>query len=181
MIVRWSLAELPEVLAEVGAEDGAHAISVLVKDLSEFPAETREAVARCLAQEEAEMPFDLGRGPLLRVKMLRLAEQDHVLLVTMHHIITDGWSTRIMVREFSQLYQAYSKGNESFSLPELPIQYADFSVWQREWLQGTILQKQLQYWKQSLAGIQTLELPTDRQRPPGPWPASTRRAAASSL
>ena len=143
----------------------AHAISVLVKDLSEFPAETREAVARCLAQEEAEMPFDLGRGPLLRVKMLRLAEQDHVLLVTMHHIITDGWSTGIMVREFSQLYQAYSKGNESFSLPELPIQYADFSVWQREWLQGTILQKQLQYWKQSLAGIQTLELPTDRQRP----------------
>ena len=143
----------------------AGAVPVLVKDLSALRVENREAEARRLAQEEAEQPFNLSQGPLLRIKMLRLAERNHVLLVTMHHIITDGWSTGIMVREFSQLYQACSTGKENFRLPELPIQYADFSVWQREWLQGEILQNQLQYWKQSLTGVQTLELPTDRQRP----------------
>ncbi|HEV3316427.1 MAG TPA: amino acid adenylation domain-containing protein [Candidatus Angelobacter sp.] len=142
----------------------AMSFSMLLTDLSGLPEEVGEAEAKRLAEEEAGQPFDLNRGPLLRVKLVRLAEQEHVLLVTMHHIVSDGWSIGIMVREFIQLYEAYAKGEERL-LPELPIQYADFSVWQREWLQGAILEEQVQYWMQQLAGVQALELPTDRPRP----------------
>ena len=125
----------------------------------------REAEVRRLAAEEAQRPFDLARGPLLRVCLLKLGEEDHGLLVTMHHIVTDGWSMGVFVRELSALYQAFSTGRPS-PLAGLPIQYADFAAWQREWLQGAVLEGQLGYWQEQLAGAPgLLELPTDRPRP----------------
>jgi amino acid adenylation domain-containing protein len=125
----------------------------------------REAETRRLINEEAQQPFDLAKKPLLRVKLLRLAKKEHVLLVTMHHIISDGWSMSIFVQELVALYQASVTGNPS-PLPPLPIQYADFAHWQREWLQGEVLDTLLAYWKQQLAGIPPgLELPGDRPRP----------------
>ncbi len=136
-----------------------------VVDLRELPEEKRESRARTLAIEEAKTPFDLESGPLLRATVLRLGEEDHVGLFTMHHIISDGWSMGILIREVAAIYDAYSNGKPS-PLPELPIQYADFSQWQRQWLQGEVLESQLQYWKQKLDGLPpVLELPTDRPRP----------------
>jgi amino acid adenylation domain-containing protein len=125
-------------------------------------AERRQEAQR-LARAEAERPFDLAHGPLLRVKLLRLGEQEHVLVVTMHHIISDGWSTGVMVREFSRLYEAYTRG-EGSSLEELQIQYGDYTVWQREWLQGEGMEEHLGYWKQQLAGVEALDLPTEGKR-----------------
>jgi amino acid adenylation domain-containing protein/non-ribosomal peptide synthase protein (TIGR01720 family) len=114
---------------------------------------------------EAEKPFDLETGPLLRVTVLRLEPQTHVLLVTMHHIISDGWSIGVLVRELSALYQAYVT-DTTHPLPDLPIQYADFAGWQRQWLAGEVLETQLNYWKEQLADIPPLlELPTDHPRP----------------
>src|SRR5262249_34992921 len=105
------------------------------------------------------------QGPLWRVLLFRLAEQDQVLLLTMHHIISDAWSLGVFVREVALLYQAAILGQPA-TLPELPIQYADYAVWQREWLQGEVLQQQLGYWKQQLAEAPAaLDLPTDRPRP----------------
>src|ERR1043165_5090331 len=125
-----------------------------------------EAEVRVLAAREERAPFDLANGPLLRASLLRLAAEDHVLLLTMHHIISDGWSMGIFVRELSACYNAFAAGVEP-QLPELPVQYADYAVWQREWLQGEVLEAQLQYWREQLAGApQVLELPTDRPRPP---------------
>jgi len=115
--------------------------------------------------EEARRPFDLARGPLLRVSVLQLSEDEQVGLLTMHHIVSDGWSTGILIREMATLYQTYSSGSPS-PLPELPVQYADFASWQREWLQGEVLQAQLKYWKQQLEGSPPLlELPADHPRP----------------
>jgi aspartate racemase len=140
-------------------------VQLPVVDLSELPAGEREKEARRLASEEARRPFDLGKGPLLRASLLRLGEEDHVLLLTMHHIVSDGWSAGILMRELSLLYEAYSAGKAS-PLAELPIQYADFAVWQREWLQGEVLEKQLSYWRERLGDdLPVLELPTDRVRP----------------
>lgn len=118
--------------------------------------------------DEALLPFDLSSGPLVRAKLLKLAEDKHVLLVTMHHIISDAWSIGIFVREFAALYNAFSSGRES-PLPELAIQYADFAQWQREWLQGEVLREQLDYWKEQLGGkLPVIELPVDRPRPAVP-------------
>ncbi|HKH45887.1 MAG TPA: amino acid adenylation domain-containing protein, partial [Thermoanaerobaculia bacterium] len=134
-------------------------------DLSEVPDEVREDGARELALEEARSPFDLGHGPLLRSGLLRLAEREHLLLVTLHHIVSDGWSLGVLLREIEALYPAFLRGEPS-PLPELPLQYADFARWQRSWLQGEVLERQLAYWKEKLAGAPTLlELPTDRPRP----------------
>jgi hypothetical protein len=116
------------------------------------------------AREEAETGFDLSRGPLLRVKVLKLEEERHALLFTMHHIVSDGWSMEILSREMGTLYRAYRDGEES-PLEELAIQYADFAVWQREWLRGEVLERELEYWRGRLAGIEVLELPSDRPRP----------------
>ena len=139
--------------------------SLEVQDLSASAHEQREEQARRLAAEEAGTPFDLSRGPLLRVRLLRLGEEEHVLLLTMHHIISDGWSMGVLIREVATLYEAYAHGEES-PLEELPIQYADFAVWQREWLSGEVLEKQLNYWRGQLAGAPpVLELPTDKPRP----------------
>ena len=125
----------------------------------------REAEVERLVTEASQHPFDLAHGPLLRVSLLQLGEQEHVMLLSMHHIISDGWSMGIFVREFSALYRAFSAGEPS-PLAELPIQYADFAAWQREWLQGEVLETQLAYWKQHLGGnLPVLELPTDYPRP----------------
>src|ERR1700730_12481503 len=141
-------------------------VQLPVIDLSELPAGEREGEAGRLASEEARRPFDLGKGPLLRASLLRLAEEDHVLLLTMHHIVSDGWSAGILMRELTTLYEAFSEGKPS-PLAELPIQYADFAVWQRGWLQGEVLEEQLGYWRERLGDdLPVLELPTDRVRPP---------------
>ncbi len=136
-----------------------------VVDLSGLEAEARTSEAQRLANEEAQQPFDLSRGPLLRMRLLRLSEAEHVLLLTMHHIISDGWSLGVLGQELATLYEAYQAG-ESSPLAELAIQYADFAVWQREWLRGEVLEKQLEYWREQLGGeLPVLELPTDRPRP----------------
>ncbi|MBC1235685.1 non-ribosomal peptide synthetase [Nostoc sp. 2RC] len=118
-----------------------------------------------LLTQESQQPFDLTQGPLFRAKLLRLAQQEHILLLQMHHIISDGWSTEVLLQEIALLYKAFLNKTAS-PLPEISIQYKDFVHWQRQWLQGEILQNQLSYWKQQLADIPTvLQLPTDRPRP----------------
>jgi amino acid adenylation domain-containing protein len=141
------------------------AFTLPLTDLISAPVESREAEALRLAQQEAQRPFDLGRGPLLRVRLLRIKELHHVLLLTMHHIVTDGWSMGIMVREIARLYEAYLK-NEDSGLPELGIQYADYAVWQRAWLQGEVLEQQINYWRIQLANVPVLDVPTDHARSP---------------
>ncbi|MGA4358649.1 amino acid adenylation domain-containing protein, partial [Ralstonia nicotianae] len=117
------------------------------------------------AEAEARTPFDLEQGPLIRGRLVKLGEQEHVLLITMHHIVSDGWSQGVLARELGMLYEAYRSGGED-PLPALPIQYADYAVWQRRWLEGAELQRQGTYWEQALAGAPTLlSLPTDRARP----------------
>ncbi|HEX8559883.1 MAG TPA: amino acid adenylation domain-containing protein, partial [Pyrinomonadaceae bacterium] len=143
-----------------------HAAAALaVTDLGALPEGEREGEARRLAEAEARKPFDLAAGPLLRAKLLRLADDEHVLLFTMHHIVSDGWSMSVLVGEVAALYAAFVKGEES-PLPELSIQYADFAVWQRRRLTGEELERQLSYWRERLKGAPpVLELPTDRPRP----------------
>nr|WP_244172052.1 non-ribosomal peptide synthetase [Myxococcus virescens] len=136
-----------------------------IVDLRSLPAARREEEAQRIAQEASQRPFDLESGPLLRIALLALSEQDHVLVLVMHHIVSDGWSMGLLVRELTELYASFSQGQPSH-LPELPLQYADYAVWQREWLQGDVLDAQLGYWKQRLDGApRLLELPTDRPRP----------------
>jgi len=149
-------------------------VQVITRDLSlrvraaalgEVSGERREAEAVRLAGEQGREAFDLERGPLLRVSLLRMSEDDHVLVMTMHHIVTDGWSMGVLVREVGTLYRCYSTGIAS-PLKELEIQYADFAIWQREWLEGKPLDDQLAYWKKRLGGaLPMLQLPTDRPRP----------------
>src|SRR6185312_7191192 len=124
-----------------------------------------EGELAALSEQEARAPFDLEAGPLIRGRLVRLAEDEHVLLVTMHHIVSDGWSMGVLVRELNALYRAFL-GGKADPLPELEIQYADYAVWQRQWMEGEILQQQAAYWKTTLAGAPTLlELPTDHTRP----------------
>jgi hypothetical protein len=144
--------------------EAAGAVAVPVVDLSGLEPALRESQARLLVQSEGERSFDLSKGPLLRVMLLRLGEQEHVLSVNLHHIVTDGWSTGILVREFMALYEAYSENRPS-PLPELKIQYADFAQWQRGWLSGEVLEKELDYWRVQLSGLEPLEMPTDHARP----------------
>jgi acyl carrier protein len=134
-----------------------------VEDLSGLRVEEREVEARRRAREEAGRGFDLRRGPLMRVKVLKLGEAEHVLLCTMHHIVSDAWSMGVLVREVCALYQAFSMGQagEASPLEELPVQYADYAIWQREWLKGEVLEAELEYWREQLAGIEAQQLPTD--------------------
>ena len=136
-------------------------------DLSALPPHVRQQEVTRLAQQQARRPFDLSTGPLLRLLLLRLAEDEHVLLLTMHHIISDGWSMGVLVREVMALYEAELGGTSaSAELAPLPIQYADYAHWQREWLTGERLGEQLSYWREQLAGApQLLDLPTDHPRP----------------
>ncbi|MBC8449436.1 MAG: amino acid adenylation domain-containing protein, partial [Chloroflexi bacterium] len=140
-------------------------LTLPVVSLDHLPPEQREAEARRIAAEEVLRPFDLTRGPLFRAILLRLAAGDHVLILPLHHIIADGWSIGVLLRELATLYTAFSAGQPS-PLPELPIQYADYTAWQRETLQGSFLEQEVAYWRQQLAGAPpVLELPADRPRP----------------
>ncbi|MGN9822086.1 amino acid adenylation domain-containing protein, partial [Streptomyces sp. SD11] len=121
--------------------------------------------ARDLVAVDATVPFDLTRGPLVRATLVRLAPDEHVLALSVHHVVFDEWSDRVFRRELSALYEAFREG-EPDPLPPLPVQYADFAAWQRQWLTGDVLDLQLDYWKARLAGAPVLELPTDRPRPP---------------
>ncbi|HEY9842832.1 MAG TPA: condensation domain-containing protein, partial [Candidatus Obscuribacterales bacterium] len=124
-----------------------------------------EAEAPELARAEAYAPFDLSAGPLLRARLLKLTADIHLLVLNLHHIISDGWSWRVMMQELEQSYAGFCQG-EAVSLPELPVQYADFAHWQREWFQSEVFGTQLGYWKQQLAHAPVLlQLPTDRPRP----------------
>ena len=141
-----------------------------VVDLRNLPTAEQEAETRRLATEERSRPFDLSQEPLLRVMLLQLDSSEHIILLNLHHIVSDGWSIGVLIRELGAIYTAMSS-NKPSPLPELPIQYADFAHWQREWLQGvggtheSPLQAQLAYWKQQLDNISLLNLPTDRPRP----------------
>ncbi len=146
-------------------------------DISHLPEPLRELEAMKLADREAQRPFDLSAGPLLRVSLLKLDQQEHVLLLNMHHIISDGWSRGILVQEFAEFYGAYVNERQP-QLPELAIQYADYAVWQRQWLHNSSLQTQLAYWKRQLhEAAPVLDLATDRPRPA----VQTHRGAAHSF
>ncbi len=153
-----------------GAQDAPTLnIPIPVVDLRELPQVERETQERKLTTLEAQRPFNLSTGPLLRVTLLRLDETEHIMLLNLHHIVADGWSMGVLIRELSAIYTIETlhatSGQVKTTLPELPIQYADFAYWQREWLQGEVLAKQLGYWRQQLDGISMLNLPTDRPRP----------------
>jgi len=140
-------------------------IKINIIDLSHLPAAERENETNRITIEETGQPFNLEQGPLLRVSLLTLAADAHILIYTMHHIVTDGWSIDLFKREWGIIYEAFL-ANQPSPLPELSVQYADFALWQREWFQGGPLQKQLSYWKNILSGdIPILEMPADRQRP----------------
>ncbi|HEX3128096.1 MAG TPA: non-ribosomal peptide synthase/polyketide synthase [Thermoanaerobaculia bacterium] len=142
-------------------EQVIHAAAPLEIPIEDLP----EAETARVVRAEVDTPFDLVRGPLVRARLLRLAEEDWLLVLTMHHIVSDGWSIGVLVRESAELYKAFVQGRPS-PLPELPIQYLDFALWQREWLRGEILESQLRWWREELSGAPALlELPTDRPRP----------------
>jgi amino acid adenylation domain-containing protein len=156
----------------VGAVQEIHPwrpLSLPVVDLSSLPAATRDAESRRIAAGMAERPFDLrSKTLLLRTLLLRLADEGHVVLWSTHHIVSDGWSLgAVFLPEMVALYAAFLEGRPS-PLPVLPVQYADYAVWQREWLRGPVLENQLGYWRQRLAGLSPLELPADRPRPAVP-------------
>lgn len=132
--------------------------------LESFPEADRELVVQRLVRAAAQQPFDLASDALFRTTVFRLGEQEHVLLVVMHHIISDGWSMEVLVRDVRRGYRALCQGVPS-ELPELPIQYADYATWQRQWLNGEVLERQLSYWRNQLDGLSQLNLPTDRPRP----------------
>jgi amino acid adenylation domain-containing protein len=141
-------------------------LSLATLDLRDLAEDVREGEVSRLMNEDACKPFDLERDMLLRARLLRLADEEHVLVLVMHHIVSDGWSTNVFAKELAELYAAYSAGMPS-PLAELPVQYADYASWQRRWMEGGTLEEQLRYWRERLADApQVLELPTDRPRPP---------------
>ncbi|MHC5933206.1 non-ribosomal peptide synthetase [Nostoc sp.] len=153
------------------------ALALPIVDLQSLPEDALEAEVQRLATEEQARPFDLAKEALVRSTLLQLSQAEYVLLFTMHHIVCDQWSFEVLTWEVAELYKAFSKGKLS-PLPELPIQYADFAVWQQQWLQGEVREAQLSYWKQQLSNIPSvLELPTDHPRPP----IQTNRGAKQSL
>jgi amino acid adenylation domain-containing protein len=163
-----------EVLRAVFLEDRGRPVQVLsprlswclpIIDLQGLERDRREALASQLTDQEIHRSFDLARGPLFRGCVLRLAANEHVVVLAVHHIVSDGWSTGLLVREMVVLYGAFTQSRPS-PLAELPIQYADFAAWQRSWLQGEVLERQLEYWRRHMAGAApVLELPFDHRRP----------------
>lgn len=152
-------------------------LTLPVLKLRDLPESEREVELLSVIAKEAQKSFDLARGPLLRTVLVQLDESDHVLLVTLHHIISDAWSNSILIGEIAALYTSFVTGKPA-ALPALPIQYAEFSVWQRKWLQSEIFERQLSYWKQKLTGMPAVvELPADYPRPP----ARTFRAGTELL
>ena len=155
----------------------SRAVDMHVVDLTAWPEPERLAELQRRTDQEARRPFDLSRDLMLRASVLRLADDEHALILTMHHIASDSWSMGVLVQELADLYTAFAHGQPS-PLPPLPIQYADYSVWQRQGLQGERLDAELAYWRQRLAGAPAvLELPTDRPRPA----VQTFRGARESL
>ena len=169
-----SLVQRHETLRTVfprGADDSLaqaplqRPLEVAFEDCSGLPEAEQEARLREEAQRESLQPFDLCEGPLLRVRLIRLGEERHVLLLTLHHIVSDGWSMNVLIEEFSRFYSAYATGAEP-GLPALPIQYADYALWQRSWLEAGEQERQLEYWRGKLGERHpVLELPTDHPRP----------------
>ncbi|HEY0015276.1 MAG TPA: amino acid adenylation domain-containing protein [Longimicrobium sp.] len=169
-----AIVQRHETLRTVFAQGPAGPVQVIdrfgvfalpLSDLSALEDAEREAEVRRRAAADAARPFDLSAGPLIRASLLRLGDDDHVLLLCLHHVVSDGWSLGVLFRELSILYETHREGRES-PLPGLPVQYADYAVWQREQLQGEVLDRQLAYWRDRLAGAPALlELPTDRPRP----------------
>ncbi|MGR9134010.1 non-ribosomal peptide synthase/polyketide synthase [Rhizobium leguminosarum] len=142
---------------------GDRGLPVVEHDLRDRP--DAQAALLDLCQEEARTPFDLAREPLIRGRLIRLADEEYVFLLTQHHIVSDGWSMGVLVRELSSLYRAFEAGEDD-PLPPLAIQYPDYAAWQRQWLSGERLQRQAQYWRDTLSGAPArLALPTDRPRP----------------
>ncbi len=139
-------------------------LSFEIVDLKELPGARRRMESERLAAAEAQRPFDLAKGPLLRATLIALHETEHILLLVTHHIVFDGWSEAIFLRELTTLYEAFARGEPS-PLPALPTQYVDYTVWQRRRLHGRIFEDQLSYWKRQLSGAAVLDLPTDRPRP----------------
>ncbi|MDV7390846.1 condensation domain-containing protein, partial [Arthrospira platensis SPKY1] len=137
-------------------------------NLQNLPAADQEARVDELAADDARRPYDLSQAPLLRATLLRLEAKDHVLLLNLHHIVSDGWSIGVLIKEIAVLYATYAADPTAVSpLPDLPVQYVDYAHWQREWLQSGVLERQLTYWEQQLSSAPPiLELPTDRPRPP---------------
>jgi amino acid adenylation domain-containing protein len=140
-------------------------LTLPVVDLQKLHEDEQEAEIQHMISEVVKPPFDTAQGPLFRTKLLRLAKEEHLFLVAMHHIIYDGWSQAVFLRELGALYRVFCCGRPS-PLPELPIQYADYAIWQRQWLQKEVLDSQVGYWKKQLGGdLAVLQLPTDRPRP----------------
>ncbi len=153
------------------------AVALPVRDLSTVPEADREAEVARVLHEEARRPFDLATDLMLRALLVRVGAQEHALLLTLHHIASDGWSRGILVRELTTLYTAFVEGRPA-DLPPLPIQYRDYALWQREWLQGERSATQLAYWRDRLAGMPAgLQLPTDRPRPAVPSSRGARDTA----
>ncbi|QEY62655.1 amino acid adenylation domain-containing protein [Metapseudomonas lalkuanensis] len=153
-------------------------VEVEHEDLTLLPAAARETRARQSAEEQARKPFDLEQGPLLRLKLVKLAADEHLLLVTLHHIVSDGWSMNVLIDEFSDLYRAFSAGEQPV-LAALPIQYRDYALWQRQWLEAGEQERQLDYWKARLGSEHgLLELPADHPRPASPSYRGVRLAFA---
>ncbi|MFW9085727.1 non-ribosomal peptide synthetase [Pseudomonas sp. P2758] len=147
-------------------------------DLRDLPDEAREQAVVREVEQQSVLPFDLAQGPLLRVKLLRLGEQEHVLLLTLHHIVSDGWSMNVLIDEFTRCYDAHEAGVQP-QLPALPIQYSDYALWQRRWLEAGEQARQLEYWQARLGDEHpVLELPTDQSRPAMPSYRGTRHEFA---
>lgn len=143
----------------------AQPVRIPLIDLSHLSATELEIEATRLATAEAQEPFDLSRGPLIRFTLLRLGAEEHILLLTVHHIVFDGWSVGVLIKELTSLYRAYDSGDDS-PLAELPVQYADYAEWQRDWLQAETLEQQLSYWKGQLGNAtESLILPSTKSRP----------------
>src|SRR6476469_3864189 len=156
---------LVEIAGEPAQASAPHLdIPLQMIDLQHCPPTEREVEAQRIIRTEMQRPFSLSQGPLIRLLLFRLAPTEHMLLINLHHIIFDEWSNGILIRELGALYGALSTGQAS-PLPGLPIQYADFAHWQREWLQGEILESQLAYWRQQLRDVPVLDLPRDAQPP----------------
>ncbi|HEX7242864.1 MAG TPA: amino acid adenylation domain-containing protein, partial [Longimicrobiaceae bacterium] len=163
--LRTTLAERDGEPVQVVGPASRAALPVV--ELGRLGAEAREREAERLAGAEAMRPFDLAAGPLLRTVLLRTGAEDHVVCLTLHHVVSDGWSMGVLVRELSAAYAAFGRGEEP-RLPELPVQYADYAVWQRGWLSGAALEAQAGWWRERLAGAPPLlEVPTDRPRAAG--------------
>jgi amino acid adenylation domain-containing protein len=175
-VLKRSLKEIlrrHESLRTTFGEEGGEAVQrigdegtldLVVSDLVGFPEGERDSECRRVGKEEVTQPFDIEKGPLFRARIIRLGEEEHVVVFVIHHIVTDGWSMGVFFGELKVLYEAYMKGLES-PMQELAVQYADYAVWQREWLQGEVLEREIEYWNKQLEELVVLELPTDRPRP----------------